>query len=177
MEGHTAPYEYLVCLKAGDTLIWSHENYTWRSEFRLLYGDFFDGRDYLIVVWYTHGGHCGGVDSIIVFSGDDYAEVPVKGLTEWDNYSITDNQAVVSINGWSFEIPLENLPATSRHGNWFDVEDGGLVEYFFYYINMRSSVLGFDYRPGFKAVYGMQDGEIVVVELSFVDGSEFYECQ
>jgi hypothetical protein len=56
--------------------------------------------------------------------------------------------------------------------NRFEIEDGSLTEYSYYYIPYEWFDT-YDYRPYFKATYILEDGEIRVGTLSLIDAEDY----
>jgi len=167
-----------IYLEVGDRVSKQlYTRYLARSDFRLYYGNFFDEYEYhLVFTDREHGGHGGGSETIMVFDGKTFDIIPIRWLSNrWDDYKISDNgYVIVSIDEWHFEIPLEQLTETYRHGNRFAIENNRLVEYFFYNISMSGANHGMRYMLLFKAEYILEGGEISVGTLSFVDDRGYY---
>jgi len=156
-----------------------YTRYLARSDFRLYYGSFFDEYEYhLVFTDREHGGHGGGSETMMVFCGNTFDIIPIRWLwlsNRRDDYKISDNgYVIVSIDEWQFEIPLEQLTETYRHGNRFAIENNRLVEYFFYDISMSGANHGMRYMLLFKAEYILEGGEISVGTLSFVYDKGYY---
>ena len=164
---------------------WLYTRHLARSEFRLYYGNFFNDYEYhLIFIDYEHGGHGGGSEGIMVFSGVDLDEIPIRhlALPSRGEHKIIDNKYInISMGNWQFEVTLETLSWTYRHGNWFEIEDGRLIQYFYYEFSVisyaRDSVTFIPHQLLFRAEYFLENGELSVDSLNIIDDRGYWETR
>ena len=145
-----------------------------RPEFRAYYGKFFDDdRYYLLFIDREHGGHGGGHEKIMIFDAETFEEIPKRRLENIrSDFEIIDDNVVVSIGRWRFEILLSDTVETYRHGNQFQIENNRLVEYFFFNLPIRG--VTFDYALLFRIEYILEDGEISVSAVNFISDEKYY---
>lgn len=168
-----------IYLEAGDNEpLRLYERSLARSEFRFYYGSFFgDNHNYIILIDYEHGGHGGGSESFTAFDGESYSAIPAKILQSPDCQLTGDKNVIVTWDKWSFEIFFNLLKEAYNTGNIFTVEDGNFVEYFYIGIHdlFDETKTNGQYTLCFKLDYVIENGEICVGAVNFVENEEYYK--
>jgi hypothetical protein len=170
--------DYDIYLEVGNIEpLWLYARPLARSVFRFYYGKFFDdNRNYLIFVDYEHGGHGGGSEHFMVFDGECYSIIPVKHMPA--TYQLSDdNHVIITFGNCDFEISIDKLTASYKHGSVVVVEDNCLVSYIYFHIDDLYDGSN-PYAPQltvcFRREYILSDGEIIVGTLTFVEDEEYY---
>ena len=159
--------------------VWLYKRALARSEFGLYSGMFFfNEQNYLILVDYEHGGYGGGDERFMVFD-ENYSIVPIreKYRTPYNCLSLDDNDVFITLfDSWTFEIPLGELKESYNTGNIFGIEDNHLVDY--YYVHPSELYDGKKTNGQitlcFKISYILENGEICIGTVDFVENEKYY---
>lgn len=160
--------------------IWLYNRTLARSEFKLYYGNFFDNdQNYLILVDYEHGGLGGGSEKVIVFGVESYSIIPIKE-EDWISYScqltVNNDVLITLFDNWTFKIPFDKLIKSYDTGNKFIIEEGHLVNYLYLSPSelFDAQTTNGQFTLCFKIDYILEDGEICIGAINFVENEEYY---
>jgi hypothetical protein len=158
-----------------ETVLIEKDHVKARTGYRLYYGDFFDDGDYLIYVCCMTGNAWEWTESIKVFDGDEYIEIPIVESLDrvFFKYEVDNNDVITTVGEWNFSLPFSALPEMHRYGNEFEIENGSLVEYYHYGIPFDNSDV--DYGLCFRAEYVLDERGICIKAISLMEGKEYYE--